>query len=170
MKALLTRKSERDFSSKQITDEQLDTILKAAYAAPVGFGEIENVHITVVQDPGILETMKESGKFVYQDPISDIYYGAPTVIVISTREGLISEIQPSNAAAIITCIMLAATDLGIDNCYVWGTVRSFRSEPELCDLIEIPDGFTVMGSVSLGFAKNPNHEESPLKPFKTNRV
>lgn len=170
LKALFTRKSERDFSSKQLSDEDLDTILEAACSAPVGFGEVENVHLTIVQDPDVLERLKESGKYVYQDPINDIYYGAPTVVVISTREGLISEIQPSNAATIITCMMLAATDLGIDNCYVWGTVRSFRSEPELYDLLEIPDGFSVAGSVSLGYGKQPDHGETPLKPFKMNKV
>lgn len=170
LKALMTRKSERDFSSKQLTEEQLATILKAAYTAPVGFGEVENVHLTVVQDPEILERMKDSGKYVYQDPITDIYYGAPTVIIVSTREGLIPEVQPSNASSIIMCMMLAATDMGVDNCYVWGTVRSFRSEPEFYDLLEIPDGFTAMGSISLGFSNNPNHEEGTLKPFVTNRI
>lgn len=171
LKTIARRKSTRDFSDRQITDEQLDTLLRAACAAPVGLNEYDNMHLTVVQDKDVLDKIREGAMYVYQDPIRDIYYGAPTVIIISTREGAIAEIQQANAACVAMNIMLAATDIGVDSIYIWGTVPAFRSEPELADEVEIPDGFSAMASVAVGFSAAPDDSEKPMDMIiKVNKI
>lgn len=48
METICSRKSVRTYTGEQITEEQLNTILKAANAAPVGMGQYEGVHLTVI--------------------------------------------------------------------------------------------------------------------------
>ena len=150
--AIEKRKSTRIFKPDQISAEDLDAILKAACRAPIAFGEYMNIHLTVLQKPTLLEGLKEIGMDCYADPIRDMYYGAPTVIVISTKHGSVPELDMANAGTIGQTILLAATDLGLGSCYVWGTALACRVEPDFIDDLELPDGYEPIGSVAIGYA------------------
>ena len=162
LKAITKRKSTRGFGAQQISAANLDTILKAACAAPVGHGEYNALHLTVVQEPDTLSTIRDTAGECFRDPILDIYYGAPTVIIISTSHGSVPELDMANAGIIAQTMMLAATDLGIDSCYIWGTVLAFRAEPDLADEVSLPDGYEPVASIARGYAKTPPTTERPL--------
>lgn len=163
LKAIACRKSTREFDpNRQISEEHLETILKAACAAPVGHGEYHALHLTVVQDPDILTTLKDTAMDCFRDPILDIYYGAPTVVVISSRHGSVPELDMCNAGTIAQNMMLAATDLGIDCVYIWGTVLAFRAEPDLVEEVNLPEGYEPIASVAFGYAVNPDTSEKPM--------
>ena len=172
MKAITRRKSSRNFNGKQISEEDLQTILKAACAAPVAHNEYKALHLTVVQDPDILESIRETAVDCFRDPILDIYYGAPTVIIISTSHGSVPELDMANAGTLGQSMMLAATDLGIDSCYVWGTTLAFRAEPDLADDIQLPEGLDVLGSVAFGYSETHSEQDNPMccKGLAMNRV
>lgn len=163
LKAIAKRKSVREFKADQIPDDALDTILRAGCAAPVGLGEYKTLHLTVVQDPDVLATIKETATDCFRDPILDIYYGAPTVILISTSHSSVPELDMANAGCIAENMMLAATDLGINCIYIWGTVLAFRAEPDLADEAELPEGFVPVASVALGYATTPDDSEKPME-------
>lgn len=158
LKAIATRKSTRSFKADHIPEDILETILDAGCAAPVGHGEYDSLRLTVVQDKEMLDRIREVAMDCFRDPIRDIYYGAPTVIIISARQ---AELSMANAGCIANTMMLAATDLGIDNIYIWGTVLAFRDEPELAEEIGLPEDFMPIASVALGYAENPDHTEKP---------
>ena len=145
------RKSTRIFKQEQISKEDLDTILAAACKAPVAFGEYMNIHLTVIQNAELLEGLKTIGMDCYADPIRDMYYGAPTVIVISTKHGSVPELDMANAGTIGQTILLAATDLGLGSCYVWGTALACRVEPDFIDDLALPDGYDPIGSIAIGY-------------------
>lgn len=170
--AIATRKSVRNFGKRQVSDQDLEMILKAANSAPVAHGEYHALHLTVVQDADVLDTIRETAVDCFRDPILDIYYGASTVIVISTSHGSIPELDMANAGTIGQTMMLAATDMGIDCCYIWGTALAFRAEPDLADDIELPEGHQVIGSVAFGYAEGPDVVASPPNPngISVNRV
>lgn len=172
LKAIAKRKSTRLFSSKQISEKDLDIILKAACAAPVAHGEYHALHLTVVQDADILETLKDTAMDCFRDPIRDIYYGAPTVIVISSSHGSVPELDMANAGTIAENMLLAATDLGLDSVYIWGTVLACRAEPDLLDEIKLPNGYEPIASVALGYAEEADDSEKPmnLDAITINRV
>ena len=171
LEAIARRKSVRDFDpDKQIPEEALGTILGAACSAPVGHGEYKALHLTVVQDAEMLDSIRETAVNCFRDPILDIYYGAPTVIIISTSHGSVPELDMANAGTIAQNMMLAATDQGVDSVYIWGTVLAFRSEPDLADDIDLPEGFEPIASVAFGYAKNQSATPQAPHPIKNNRV
>ena len=152
LSAIEKRKSTRVFKSEQISESDLKIILDAACKAPIAFGEYMNIHLTVVQNPDLLEDLKDIGMDCYRDPIRDMYYGAPTVIVISTKHGSVPELDMANAGTIAQNILLAATDLGLSSCYVWGTVLACRIDHDFINELELPEGYEPIGSVALGYA------------------
>ena len=152
LKAIAKRKSTRVFKSDQINEPDLEMILNAAAKAPVAFGEYTSMHLTVVQNPNLLKDLKDIGMDCYRDPIRDMYYGAPTVIVISTKHGSVPELDMANAGTIAQNILLAATDLGLSTCYVWGTALACRVEPDFIDELGLPEEFVPIGSVAIGYA------------------
>ena len=60
---LSRRKSTRRFSPEQITPQQLETLLAAANASPVGSALFGDIHLTVVTDREVLLTL---GRTVWQ--------------------------------------------------------------------------------------------------------
>lgn len=172
MRALAKRKSTRNFSDRQVPEQDIEIILKAACAAPVGHGEYHALNLTVVRDADILDTIRETAVDCFRDPILDIYYGAPTVIVISSSHGSVPELDMANAGTIAQSMMLAATDIGIDSCYIWGTVLACRAESDLLDDLELPDGYEPIASVAFGYSNEPEEPEKPMNTstIKINRV
>ena len=162
MEAIKARKSTRVFKPDQISERDLEVILDAAVEAPVAFGEYMNIHLTVIQNSTLLEDLKDIGMDCYRDPIRDMYYGAPTVIVISTKHGSVPELDMANAGTIAQNILLCATDLGLSSCYVWGTALACRVEPDFVDDLNLPDGFEPIGSVAIGYAAPEDEKMNSL--------
>lgn len=55
LKAISLRKSVRSYKAEQISDEILETIIKAGFKAPVASNKYDSIHITVVQKTEILK-------------------------------------------------------------------------------------------------------------------
>ena len=49
-------------------------------------------------------------------------------------------------------MMLAATDLGIDNIYLWMSMYGINESPEIMQRLGFPEGFTCVGTMALGYA------------------
>lgn len=162
LKAIARRKSTRNFKPDQLREEDVETLLRAACAAPVAHGEYHALHLTLVQDPDVLTVLKDAAMDCFRDPIRDIYYGAPTVIVISSSHGSIPELDMANAGTIAQTMMLAATSLEIDCCYVWGTVLAVRADSDLMEDLQLPEGYEPIASVAFGYAAEPDESEKPM--------
>ena len=95
MKAIASRQSCSTYTGEQITDDELQTILKAANAAPIGMGKFEEVKLTVIQNKDLLNKFDSTGAKFFGNPESHPLYGAPTVI-------LVSAINPGNAHTFVS--------------------------------------------------------------------
>jgi nitroreductase len=82
LQSLLSRRSVRNFTDRQIQDEELDLILQAAILAPNGRNQ-EPWHFTALQDAKKLRKLDE---LVVGKGASFFYY-APTLILVSIQEG-----------------------------------------------------------------------------------
>ena len=60
LEAIAKRTSTRKFKEIQISEENLQAILKAGMSAPVGSGLYESLHITVIQDMNILNIIGDA--------------------------------------------------------------------------------------------------------------
>ena len=109
-----TRRSCRKYESRQITDEQLDTILEAATWTPTARGK-QSPQMVVVQDPEMLSRLSRLNAQIMGTD-SDPMYGAPTAVVVfadSTNENGIPD-----ASLLMGTLMLAAHAVGVASCWI----------------------------------------------------
>jgi nitroreductase len=146
------RKSTRGFKADQIPASALDAILKAGNEAPVGTGNFASLHFTVVQNADLLKKISEAATRGTPRAGTDIFYGAPTVIIVSSAAQPVPGLDLADAGAIVQNFLLAATDLGIDSVYIFGVISIPAAESELLKEIGIPEGFKPVSSAALGYA------------------
>ena len=121
--AIATRRSTRVYKPEQISDSQLQTVLAAGWASPVGHGAYDELYISVVQNPKILENFAEYCGQAFGNPKYNPFYGAPTLIVISAKpkdDGQMVYI--ADVGCILENMQLAATDIGLGSVYLWARV------------------------------------------------
>lgn len=171
LEAIAKRTSTRKFKEIQISEENLQAILKAGMSAPVGSGLYESLHITVIQDMDILNaigyavTEMVSAKFGKR---MDKNFGAPTMIVVSSKPPVFLGLEYANAACIIENMAIAATSLGIDN-IVWAGPTSIISEnEEIRKAVNIPEDFNPVLCISFGYGTENNRPKK--HKITTNRI
>ena len=155
-------------SSKQVSESQLAAILEAGRLAPTA-KNLQEQHIYVVQSPEGLAKV---------DQCTPCRYGAPTVLVVAfdktnvytypTSEGSTSKPRTSgieDAAIVATHLMLAATNAGVDNCWLnWVHIDELHAalglpaNEEILMLLDL--GFAAEGSAPLAnhFSRKPLSE------------
>ena len=147
------RFSNRKFLDKQISDEDLNKILKAGMQAPVGRGKYEDMHITVIQDKNLLNEINGLAD-------RSVFYNAPTLVIISAMDdghGLDKE----NSACVAMNMLLGATALGLGSIYLNLVIGLIKEHKEILDKLNLPEGFVPIVGVGLGFAEKSyikNHQ------------
>lgn len=158
---LKTRKSTRSYQTKQITPEELNKVLLAGCAAPVGNGAYETVHMTLIQDASLLsriadEVAREQGR-----PGTSPFYGAPTVVLISSSRSD-SPVAYANAGCIVENMALAATEAGLGSVYLFGFLKVLNTKPELLKALHMPEGFVPVSGIALGYPTDPMKADREL--------
>lgn len=151
--AIFSRKSVRNYTGEKITEDELAIILKSAFAAPVGLGQYENVHITVIENREILNAIDENCAEMFGKPDMHPLYGAPMLVLISAKMPPVNtseNVVYSNAACIAENMALAATELGVGVCHIWGAVAALSKSASITEKLEIPEGFIPCCAVTLG--------------------
>ncbi|MFU0828573.1 MAG: Nitroreductase [Lachnoclostridium sp.] len=150
LEAILKRKSVRSFSDK-LTKEELKTILKAAYASPVGRAMYENVHLTVITNKELLEKIDSNGAAFFQNPAIHPLYNAPVLIIVSAKlANSADNVGYSNCAIIVENMALAAVEMGLGACHIWGATAALSKNQELLKELKLPEGFTPCCGIVLG--------------------
>jgi nitroreductase len=162
-KVIEKRRSVRDFAhDKKISDSDIEKILKAGEQAPVGKGQYQDVHLTVVENDDVLNEIIESSKSQGKAHTNNVFYNAPAIIIVSQRKlETFPEIGYSNAGAILQNMLLRATDLGIDSVYVLSAISSIVGNEKVLKLLDLPADFTPTGIAVLGYNNNDSHKKFP---------
>ena len=164
MKTIAMRKSTRNYKSEQIDDESLNTILVAGCAAPVGMAAYDGVHMTVIQNPNLLERISQATANLIGNPKARPLYGAPTIVMISGKpNGKAPNIEIANASCIIENMALAATNLSLGSVYLMGPVMAVKTDQELLKNLNLPEGFVPAASIALGYPAEPLTTGKELK-------
>lgn len=165
MDAIMSRKSVRSFTG-QISEAELQTILMAAQAAPVGMAAYENVNLSVITDKDLLQAIDDNAAKSFNR--SNMLYGAPTLILVSTKiaGSPRDNVAYSNAASIVENMALAAVELGIGACHIWGAVAALAGNIELVAKLKLPAGFTPVCAIALGKTK----EKYEKREIPANRI
>ncbi len=152
LEAIYSRKSIRNFNGKGITENELNEILKAAYASPVGRAMYDTLSLTVISNEKLLGKWEEMLAKAMGNPNLHAFYGAPTVILVSSAMtgAPTNNINYSNAAIIVQNMALAATELGIGACHIWGAVGVLNGNAELEKELKVPEGMVPCCAIALG--------------------
>ena len=148
LKAVFSRKSVRSYTGEKVSEEELQTILKAGYAAPVGMAQYDTLNITVIEDKAVLAAIEEAGAKLFNKPGLHPLYGAPTLILLSAKGN--STMDLSNASCVIENMSLAAVDLGIGTVHIWGAVAALNKDPALVASLGLPEGFIPACALAVG--------------------
>ena len=163
LEAIAKRTSTRKFKETQIPEENLQAILKAGMAAPVGSGAYSSLHITVVQNQSVFSKINAAVTeliFKMMGKKMDKNFGAPTMIFVSSKPAMMPGLEYANTACVLENMAIAATSLGIDN-IIWGGASSaVEQNAELRKILEIPEGYKPILCISLGYA---SEDEIPKK-------
>lgn len=170
MKAIALRKAVRAYKKEQITEDILNTILSAGCAAPVGWGMYDKLHLTVIQDKEIMKRISANLMQMMKTE-NDPLYGVPTLILVSSKELPVPNMEYSNAACILENMMLMAADHEIGSVVIWGTALAVEADESLKEALSIPDGFKAIISAGFGYSADTEQKEKELKvTLQLNRV
>jgi len=152
LEAIYSRRSIRNFNGEAITKNELNEILKAAYAAPVGRAMYDTLSLTVVSNKDLLDRWEKHMAKAVGNPDMHPFYGAPTVLLVSSEMPAApsNNVNYSNAAIVVQNMALAATELGVGACHIWGAVGMLNGNTELMGELNIPEGKIPCCAIALG--------------------
>lgn len=163
LQAIAKRCSTRGFSpEKKVEPEILGIILATGCAAPVGAASRASLHLTVVQAPELLAAINKASQKKFKAE-QDFLYGAPVVVIVSSSENkMFQSIPYANVACVVENMLIAATDAGVDNLYLWGSITALAEDSNLCAQLGIPEGFTPLSAAALGYGTEQTNVEREL--------
>ncbi len=171
LEAIGSRKSTRSFTDEMISKNELQIILKAGMSAPIGMGKYDSLHITVVQNQGLITRIFDEAQEVISATLGfkkSFNYGATTFIIVSSQPSYREGMDYANVGFVIENMALAATDIGIDNCIMGAPIAALANNAELSDAIGIPNGFKPILGIVFGYATNC--ESAKKHEITVNRV
>lgn len=168
-KVVRSRRSTRAYLPQQITQEQLNTLLDAAYLAPASMGRFDHLQLRVVQDAEILDALNADFAAAIGNVAAHPTYGAPTVIfVLGAREDP-ELLMGANAACMVENMSLAATDMGLGSVYLLGICNELQESAQAAALLQIPAKFRLVSGLAVGVPAEPLTEREP-KPERVKVV
>jgi len=168
LNAISGRRSIRKYKPEQITQEQLDAILKAAVEAPSASNG-QPWHFTVVRDQEIIKQINEAAcaNLAKQGgpygQVRDIFHGAPTVIFISANKELTPFVALDCGIAAQN-MTLAAYSLGLGSVLLGLPFAAWDEEnkDKFNAMLKFPGGYSFMLAISIGYA-DMTKEAHPVK-------
>lgn len=170
LKTMALRKSVRAYKDEQVSEEKLETILAAGCAAPVGMARYDSLHLTVIQDKEIIKKISTSIMQMMKRE-NDPFYGAGTLILVSSQEAEVPGIDYTNASCVMENMLLTGADLGIGSVIVWSMAMAVEADKSLKEALSIPEGFKPLVGACFGYAADTELKEKELTVrIQLNRV
>ena len=156
--AIAARRSCRAYSDAPVLDGELETILRAGMAAPVGSAAYDTLHITVVENGQLMGRIFEEASDLALKMLGvrkSMDFGAPVLVLVSSEPARLPGMEYANAATVLENMCLAATGLGLDS-LMWGAAAAAVAQSgELQEKLGIPGGFRPLLCASFGHAAAP---------------
>lgn len=149
IKNLVERRSCRKYSSTQIKEDELNSVLKAGEYAPTGMG-MQSPIIVVLQNKSIIDKLsKINAKIMGKD--EDPFYGAPTVLVVLADKNIGTYIE--DGSLVLGNLMNAAYSLGLGSCWIHRAKEEFETDEgkELLKEWNISENYVGIGHCILGY-------------------
>ncbi len=174
LKAIARRRSIRKFKPGQISEAELQSVIDAGLAAPSGHND-QSCWFAVIQNRELGRAISDGGKEAMRMiPIPwivelgknsgyNIFYEAPTVIIVAARKDAVSPL--ADVCAAIENMLIAAESLGLGSCWI-GFAKFYFSSEERTRKLGIPEGYEVHYAVSLGYKPDGLELNPPQKKYE----
>ena len=164
IKIIKSRRTTKAFRrDEQIKDEELELILEAGNWAPTGHNS-QPWFFTAIQNRELIDKLniqaKEAGKAskdeitqkMCSNEMMDLFYGAPTIVIVSYQKDDLTPIEDVSAAS--QNMLLAAESLNVASCWN-GIVRMFFSNMDSKQREEfgIPENYIPHIVLAFGYPK-----------------
>lgn len=161
---LLTRRSVRKYTDRQVENEKLDKVLTAGLYAPTGMNNQAPI-LVAVRDKETRDKLSRMNAAV-MGTSGDPFYGAPCVIVVLSDPERMTWVE--DGSLVLGNLMNAAHSLGLGSCWIHRAKECFDT-PEGKALLRawgVPENYRGVGNCILGYAA----EEPEAKPRKSGRI
>jgi Nitroreductase len=156
----MTRRSIRHYTPQPVSEELLESLLRAAMQAPSA-GNSQPWYFVVIRDRQVLDTIPTF------HPFAEMLKEAPLAIVMCAQE---RPNYPSywiqDCSAAIQNILLAAHAQGLGGVWLGVHPRQDRAA-NVSKLLGLPDDIHPLGIVSIGY---PAEEKEPIDRFSPERI
>lgn len=165
-----SRRSIRQFKDEELTEEELQKIKEMLPYIPTGCNS-HKLHFSVVEKKSVMKALKEkvNTKFIkllnnkilsplvkhfeaYKESFEKgediIFREAPHMIVVSSP--ISAPCAPQDPVIALSYIELYANSIGLGTCWCGYAEICIKLFPELCDILEIPKGYTPVYAMLLG--------------------
>ena len=148
------RYSCKKFSNRQVEEDKLNAVLEAGRLAPTA-KNLQEQRIYVLRSPEMLAKI---------DAVTPCRYNAPAVLAVAfdktqvfTYPGGKRDSGVEDAAIVATHMILAATDAGLDSCWI-----NFFDPDQLAKDLGLPENEELLMVMDLGYSAEgtgplPNH-------------
>ena len=165
---LKLRCSTRGYTERRVSDEDVQKIIDAAQMAPLALGDNKTSHLTVVRDPELMEEIRAACMLKKKDGTAhDPFFGATTLILFSATDISDDHIEYCNAGCVIENMCMAAADLGLGSCYIWGCLKKLRKNPEAVSKLRLPEGYEILSAFVCGYPVKEIEERSVTENIAT---
>lgn len=151
IKNIITRRSVRKFSSKEISNDILNEIIIAGLYAPSAMNT-QLWHLTVVKNEEKIVSLQKAIAKALDRPDYHRFYGAPVFIIVTVpedyRHGAV------DTACVLENIFLAAHSEGVGSVWI-NQLKDCCNEPNVRAVLTslgIPENHVCYGCAAIGYA------------------
>lgn len=166
LETLYERRSIRKYKAEQISNEELELVVKAGVCAPTAMN-YQSPIIVVVQNPDEVKNLSRLNARIMGKEDTDPFYGAPTVLVVLADANNKNAVK--DGSLVMGNLLNAAYAVGLGSCWINRATELFEMQ-EGKDLLKkwgIEGEYIGIGNCILGY---PDQEHPAMKPRKENYV
>lgn len=158
-----SRRSCKNFTRKQVSDEVLEAILEAGKHAPSGMNR-QSAIMLVARDKELVKKLSRMNAQV-MGADTDPFYGASTVVIVLADKNIPTYIY--DGSLVMGNLLNAAEAVGVQGCWIHRAKQMFESDEgkEILKKAGISGNYEGIGCCILGYG-----EKQPEKPRKDNYV
>lgn len=160
---IMTRTSVREYTDRQVPDSIVETLLKAAMAAPTAMNK-QPWQFVVVTDKAVREAIDEADQYIRAKEAPLVIVACGDLAKEEDGEGRDFWIQDVSAAT--ENILLAAHAQGLGA--VWCGIHPIKArEKAIADILDLPKDIIPLSAVCIGY---PAHEHQPKDKWNPKAV
>lgn len=167
LKVLEERRSCRKFKPDMITNEELNSVIKAGTYAPTGMGKQSPIIIAVTNKEMRDRIAEENRKIAGFKEGVDPFYGAPVILIVLADKGTNKEIgtYKYDGSLVMGNILNAAESLGLGSCWIHRAKEEFESDfgKSILKDLGISGDYEGIGHCALGYRATEKLKAVPRK-------